>query len=769
MTLPQALQPLAAHRQWITWQSVPDPAGGKPRKVPTDWRTGKAADAHDPAIWTDYATAAAHGPVGFVFTKDDPFWFLDIDGAYQSGAWSPMALELCAQFQGAAVEVSVSGTGLHIIGVGTAPRHKTRNQVHGLEFYTEARFMALGTGAVGNAMTDHTSALAKLVADHFTPGAESEAPAAWTSGPDAAWNGPIDDTDLLRRAMQSKSTAAAFGARASFADLWDANEPVLKGAYPDANRPYDASSADAALAQHLAFWTGKDCDRIVRLMWHSKLARAKWTDHAAYLSMTVSQAVGKQRDVLRDPIAAPVAATVSQAVDHKGGWLMPEDMKTVFTGCCWVMDTNTIQMPDGSSLNEARFNIVCGGVTYCLDRSASKPAKHAWAAFTDSRDVKFPKVHSTSFDPSQPPGAIWKRAGKDYVNAYVPVNVESKKGNAKPFLDHLIKLLPDARDREIILAYMAAVVQHPGVKFQWCPLIQGAEGNGKSLLSRCVGEAVGEPYSHWPVANEIAEKFNGWIENKIFIGVEDIYLPESKSDVIEILKPMITQDRLEIRGMGREKVTRRICANFILNSNHKDAIRKTRNDRRFAIFYTAQQSEADIVKCGMGDGYFIPLYNWLRREGYAIVTDYLKNYAIPDALNPAVGCQRAPKSSSYNEALEASTGRMEQEIQHAIEQEQIGFKGGWISSHYVDQLIEHHKATGQYPRNKRTALLFDLGYYPHPGLTKGQTNNPISPDNCKPRLFIPMVGHPAEHAVGAEVSRLYSDAQTAVAAFLRSA
>ena len=769
MTLPTALQPLAAHRQWITWQSIPDPAGGKPRKVPTDWRTGRAADAHDPSIWTDYPTAAEHGPVGFVFTKDDPFWFLDIDGAYQAGAWSPLAQSLCAQFDGAAVEVSVSGTGLHIIGCGQAPKHKTRNQVHHLEFYTEARFMALGTGAVGNAMTDHTAALAKLVADHFTPGAESEAPATWTSGPDAAWNGPTDDTELLRRAMQSKSTAGAFGGKASFADLWTANEPVLTGAYPDANRPFDASSADAALAQHLAFWTGKDCDRIVRLMWQSKLARAKWTDHPNYMTLTVTQAVGKQRDVLKDKVQAPVSATVPAAVDHDGGWLMPEDMKTVFAGCVWVMDTNTIQMPDGSNLNEARFNVVCGGVTYCLDRNASKPAKHAWAAFTDSRDVKFPKVHSTAFDPSVPPGHIWSRAGKNYVNAYVPITVDSKKGNPKPFLDHLAKLLPDQGDRDIILAYMAAVVQHPGVKFQWCPLIQGAEGNGKTMLSRCVAEAVGEPYTHWPVANEIAEKFNGWIENKIFIGVEDIYLPESKADVIEILKPMITSDRLEIRGMGREKVTRRICANFILNSNHKDAIRKTRNDRRFSIFYTAQQSEADIVRDGMGEAYFIPLYNWLRREGYAIVTDYLKGYAIPDALNPAVGCQRAPKGTSYAEALEASTGRIEQEIQHAIAQDQIGFKGGWVSSHFLDLLIEQHKATGQYPRNRRTALMFELGYYPHPGLAKGQTNNPVSPDGMKTRLFIPMGGHPSEYAKGAEASRMYSDAQSAIEPLLRLA
>ena len=69
-------------------------------------------------------------------------------------------------------------------------------------------------------------------------------------------------------------------------------------------------------------------------------------------------------------------------------------------------------------------------------------------------------------------------------------------------------------------------------------------------------------------------------------------------------------------------------------------VRKTKDDRRFAIFYTAQQSMADIVKDGMGGNYFPELYNWLKRDGYAIVTDYLKNYSIPVELNPAGECQQ---------------------------------------------------------------------------------------------------------------------------------
>ena len=138
---------------------------GKNDKLPIDHRTGNVANAHDPAIWTDKATATATatrlGPsygVGFVFTEQDPFWFLDIDDCLQAdGTWSPLAISLLNVFPGAYVEVSSSGKGLHIIASGTVPQHGCRNAEHKLELYHAGRFVALtGTHASGSARLDFT-------------------------------------------------------------------------------------------------------------------------------------------------------------------------------------------------------------------------------------------------------------------------------------------------------------------------------------------------------------------------------------------------------------------------------------------------------------------------------------------------------------------------------------------------------------------------------------------------------------------------------------
>ena len=177
---------------------------------------------------------------------------------------------------------------------------------------------------------------------------------------------------------------------------------------------------------------------------------------------------------------------------------------------------------------------------------------------------------------------------------------------------------------------MAACVQHQGVKFQWAPLLQGTEGNGKTLFTRCVAAAVGRRYTHYPKAMDIDNKFNGWLMDKVFIGVEDIFVPDHRREVLETLKPMITGgDGLEIQLKGVDQITADVCANFMLNSNHKDAIRKTRNDRRFAVFFTAQQSAEDLARDGMAGDYFPNLYEWLRGGGYAAIAYFLSTYDIP--------------------------------------------------------------------------------------------------------------------------------------------
>lgn len=738
--------------QYIIYRAVPQ-TGGKTDKLPVDYRSGIVASAHDPSIWLGQSLAhdlamlwGGDYGVGFVFTANDPYFFLDIDNCLMpDGTWSPIAQQLCGLLPGCYMEVSRSGRGIHIFGSGRPPLHRCRNDLMGLEFYDQGRFVALtGINAQGSWDTDASAILPSLVATYFPPDASQGSAAAWTTEPDPEWYGPAEDAELIRRAMQSHSVASAFGNRARFADLWLADEKALAGAYPDqGGRPYDCSAADAALAQHLAFWTGKDCERIRRLMPASRLVRDKW-EREDYLPRTILGAVARQVDVLRDrkpspPLAgSPVAPQAPNSAAIEGNRLLSiAEQMILFANTVYIADSHRVLVPGGHVLKPEQFRVYFGGYSFMMDHNNERISRDPWEAYTQSQLIQYPKVNGTCFRPDLPAAYIVERNGQTFVNIYVPIEVARKVGDPSPFLNHLVKVLPDQRDREILLSYMAACIQHKGIKFQWAPLLQGVEGNGKTLFTRCVAEAVGRRYVHWPKASKLSKEFNAWMLNKLFFAVEDIYVPDARREVIEELKPMITGgDGLEIEAKGVDQTSADICGNFIFNSNHKDGIKKTANDRRFCLLFSAQQNVEDLARDGMQGDYFPNLYRWLRADGYAIVSEFLHSYQIPVAYNPAGECQRAPETTTTAEAILNSTGSIEQEILEAVAQGLPGFNGGWISSIYLDKLIEGMRLRGKITHNRRKEMLENLGYRWHPALSDGRVNNTVIPDGGKPRLYI---------------------------------
>ena len=843
-SLPAALHAFSEYKQFVLYKLIPQ-ENGKSKKIPVNPFTRvpfvKGENwQQDPSKMTDFATASANlvagYGVGFLFTPDDPFFFLDIDACLNPDGrtWSPLATELCRLLPGAAVEVSSSGSGLHIFGTGSpSVEHANKNTALNIELYTQWRFVALtGTGIVGDASTPQGANISAVASKYF-PAAAAVNRALWSSAPVAEWNGPADDSELLAKILSANAATSVFGGKSNFQALWECDEDALSKMYPDSDRTFDASGADAALAQHLAFWTGNNCDRILLLMWQSELVRSKW-ERDDYLERTILRAISlqdkfyceidktvvdkygagridassdAQRDFAEGVRARVVAASneaqaivLCQSRTSAKFWLDNQDktpdqlvamlkpVETVsqkvaviepelitgyqylsatlmlekFAGCVYVADQHRIFTPNGAMLKSEQFNAMYGGFVFQVDERGDKTTTKAWDAFTVSQCIRFPKADTIVFKPGSPPGEFIENDGFVSVNTYVPTNTRRVAGDVTPFLDHVSKLIPDARDREILLSYMAACVQHKGVKFQWCPLIQGTQGNGKTLFTRCVKYAVGERHSYMPKAKELTSKFNAWLVGKVFIGVEDIYVPEAKKELLEELKPMITGgDGYEIEGKGTDQYTTHICANFILNSNHKDAIRKTKDDRRFAVFYSAQQSETDLERDGMGGDYFPRIYAWLDGDGYAIVNDYLQSYTIKDEFNPATKCHRAPHTTSTSEALAVGLGSVEQEILEAIAEERPGFAGGWVSSVALELLLKEIRADRAIPQNKRREVMQTLGYDWHPHLVDGRVNNAIGMDgHKKPRLYLKR-GHLAlNQTQPGEISRMYQEAQT---------
>ena len=792
--LPPALAGLAQYPQFILCRIAEK--DGKQIKLPLDPLTLQAGSPMDPAIRLPFEEAnrivQQHGEpyrLGFVFTEQDPFFFYDIDHCLAGEKLNDIATWSLQAFHGAAVEWSQSGTGLHIFGTGHCPDHRNKPPASlglpfKIELYTKDRFVMLtGDGATGDSSFDCTAALKVLVEHYFdrSLSGPSEYDEDWNDFPHPDWDGPEDDNLLLKKALNAKDSAnVAFGNSASFKDLFEANEAVLSACYPDdGGRPWDCSQADAALALRLAYWTGNHHERIQRLMERSALVRDKWTDREGYyLPRTIQGATAKCNTFYnvnyKNPSQTSAPAQSSQPAQPNpqhpapdlanlttgSAFMSVEEQIQYFRGCHYVINKKMIFTPIHGLLDKDQFNDTYGGKLFCLDMSNQKTTKLAAEAFLRSQAYAFSKVTDICFQPKELPGAILTREGNNYINTYAPVPVPRVKGDATPFLDLISRLVPDVNDQKILLSYLAGIVQYPGQKFQYCVVLQGTEGNGKSTIGRIVEEAVGTKFCERPNAGDLAKngiKFNGYMHGKLVLILEEFRGDHRAGGVMDTMKTLITNPRIPYEFKGKDQFTDYNVANWILFCNRKDDIPITADSRRYAILYTAQQSREDMLRCGLTQQYWASFFEWYESGGAAICTDWLHTYEIPYETNPAV-LSVAPQTSSTEEAIVTTRTDVEQEIITAIDEDAVGFRGGWISFHMASDLLERKRVHSTY--NNTAAVLHKLGYHQHPGLPAGKTSKRIVGEgDRRVRLYVPH-GHLSENLQSSSaITHAYETAQ----------
>jgi hypothetical protein len=777
------LQQLSNRRIFIVCRVEPKPDGGT-NKFPINPMGGYKIDGQDsvnwmlPAEaleWANYLGGPANGHlghgVGIVIHEGSGLFFIDLDHARDpAGGWFPHVVAFESTFAGCYTETSVSGTGRHIIGSTAASvDHGTRNAGYHMECYTSGRFCALtGADAAGSVLTDYTERFTKWAAVYFPP--KEKGSASWTDGPNPKWSGPTDDDELLRRARKQMSGKAFVGAKASFALIFDGQAGEFYA--------HDDSAVDQALANHLAFWTGSDCERMLRLMHRSELVRDKW-EREDYIRGTILNACATQKDFYSgtaernalppeapDP---PSSLTVTLSVGEKplpplnpSGAAPPSTERgatvgitgqlELFKGCTYVEDVFRMMTPDSEMLKKEQFDVRFGGRVYFYTDGGEKPTDSAWDAFTKSQVFEFPQVRGCFFDPRRPSLEVVVREGQRWINSWNPVEIRMVPGDIAPFLEHLQKLFPV--DWPLLLNYLKFMVQRKGEKCKWWPFLQGVPGNGKSFISDTMAYCIGRKFTQRPTPKNIDSNFNASLYGCLFIALEDVKVQDDYGQMWETLKPMVTQEELEVEKKGVDKVMREVCFNGIMNSNHKNGIRKERDDRRIGSFFAAQQSQRDLKRDGLDQAYFERLWSWAKADGWAHVAHYLAT----DPIDPGFRSDYAPATSSTEEHIRVSLGVIEQEMMNCVVASMEGFRGGWISSRAVDALL--FTLNKRPSRSARRDLVIAMGYEPHPSLKDGLLTVPLA-DGSTPYLYV-TVGHPwaVEHLSASQVREGFVSAQT---------
>ena len=162
---------LRERNQWVLWRFTLrwDKKTRKKEwaKVPYQ-PNGSKAEADDPRTWSPFDVVAARyrdnpqfwSGIGYELSADDPFAGVDLDGCRRDdGTFVQWASELLAKFSSPGVpdpieiikqlatyaEVSPSGHGVKLIGVGKLPGERNRlgSKENGIECYDQKRYLTV--------------------------------------------------------------------------------------------------------------------------------------------------------------------------------------------------------------------------------------------------------------------------------------------------------------------------------------------------------------------------------------------------------------------------------------------------------------------------------------------------------------------------------------------------------------------------------------------------------------------------------------------------
>jgi P4 family phage/plasmid primase-like protien len=263
---------------------------GDKTKVPYNPTTGQRASSTDPQTWVAFTVALAayrdlelYDGICFFVTEESGIVFIDLDKCIQDGIIAAWAAEIVKRF-GSYTEKSQSGNGLHILINGKKPgkRCSTAKYPHGVEIYDHARQCCL-TGDIidGHAIIEaRQEALDGLYREMF--GDEQQKSTHARPGRRAE----LQDDALIEKAMHAKNGR-------EFSALWNGSTDAYGGNH---------SSADMALMNMFAFWTGGDAAQMERLFSRSGLGqRAKWKDRQDYRERTIEKAISDAREFYEPP------------------------------------------------------------------------------------------------------------------------------------------------------------------------------------------------------------------------------------------------------------------------------------------------------------------------------------------------------------------------------------------------------------------------------------------------------------------------------------
>lgn len=236
------------------------------------------------------------------------------------------------------------------------------------------------------------------------------------------------------------------------------------------------------------------------------------------------------------------------------------------------------------------------------------------------------------------------------LNLWQGFAVKPKRGDVSVWVEHLERVIcnGDKANARYLLQYLAHMVQHPEEKPSVSVTLRTeGKGAGKDLFLKPLLTAFGRHAILLNDTNQVTGRFNAVLEGKILITLNEARI--HSEDQLQKFKTVISEPTAPIERKGVDIMNVRNFARLISTTNHDDAIKVEKGERRQFMLACSEEfvtRENDTAHDKKRKAYFDPLVKFVQGKGPSYLLDYLQGVDLSD-FDP----HKAPATAELAHAL----------------------------------------------------------------------------------------------------------------------
>lgn len=270
------------------------------------------------------------------------------------------------------------------------------------------------------------------------------------------------------------------------------------------------------------------------------------------------------------------------------------------------------------------------------------------------------------------------------LNTYLPPeHVGGAQGSPDLFYTFMAHLVPDDRQRSLVIDWIANKCQHPHQRMHGLVMVaHGVFGVGRGTLLNIMSQLLGPEYC---VETSLAHltgvtgqaQYNDYLSQSLLVSIPEAFEEKPKQGrwqsrhlAYEQLKLVVdtTSQQVLIRRKGDANTSEQLYASIFIATNHDDALAIPYGDRRLMVIENAGEALATADGGQLAEA----IYKWMAKPSNiaALHADLLERVIAYDPFGPA------PETQAKARMITAAESGPDQAWQAMLED----FKGDLITA-----------------------------------------------------------------------------------------